>query len=87
MLYLRPELVDMDKAVRRVPEHLTEYELIGFGKPVSFGWLSDDFGPDGHIGDPTTATADDGKKRFVAAVDHVADAIVEASVFDPMPPS
>jgi len=87
MLYLRPELVDMDKAVRRVPEHLTDYRLIGFGKPVSFGWLSDDFGPDGHIGDPTTATADDGKKRFVAAVEHVADAIVEASVFDPAPPA
>lgn len=87
MLYLRPELVHMDKAVRRVPEHLVDYKLIGFGKPVSFGWLSDDFGPDGHIGDPTTATADDGKERFVAATRHVADAIVEASVFDPMPPA
>lgn len=87
MLHLRPELVDMSLAVRRVPEHLTSYEVIGFGKPVSFGWLSDDFGPDGHIGDPTTATAQDGRERFVTAVDHVARALVEASRFDPAPPA
>lgn len=87
MLHLRPELVDMSLAVRRVPEHLTEYELVGFGKPVSFGWLSDDFGPDGHIGDPTTATADAGKERFEAAVDHVARALVEAARFTPTPPA
>jgi creatinine amidohydrolase len=85
MLHLRPELVHMDLAERRVPEHLADYELIGFGKPVSFGWLSDDFGPDGHIGDPTTADADTGKILFTAAVERIARAIVEASVFDPTP--
>ncbi|WP_284249868.1 creatininase family protein [Litorihabitans aurantiacus] len=87
MLHLRPELVQMDRAVRRVPEHLATYELVGFGKPVSFGWLSDDFGPDGHIGDPTTATAQEGAERFAAAVAHVAAAVVEAARFDPAPPA
>jgi creatinine amidohydrolase len=53
MLHLRPELVHLELAERRVPEGLAEFDLIGFGKPVSFGWTSDDFGPDGYIGDPT----------------------------------
>ena len=34
-----------DLAERHVPEHLASLEYIGInGKPVSFGWLSDDFG-------------------------------------------
>jgi creatinine amidohydrolase len=83
MLHLRPELVHMDLAVRRVPEHLADYELIGFGKPVSFGWTSDDFGPDGHIGDPTGATAEHGKAVFEAAVGRLAAVIAEAHRFAP----
>jgi creatinine amidohydrolase len=83
MLHLRPELVHMDLAVRRVPEQLAGYELIGFGKPVSFGWLADDFGPDGHIGDPTGATAEHGKAMFDAAVQRLAAVIAEAHRFTP----
>ena len=56
MLHLRPDLVRMELARPNVPTALREYRHIGFGKPVSFGWTSDDFGPDGHIGDPTGAT-------------------------------
>ena len=38
---------------RWVPEHLADFELIGFNaRPVSFGWLSDDFGTPGVVGDP-----------------------------------
>ena len=85
MLHLRPDLVHMDLAVRRVPEYLTEYDLIGFGKPVSFGWLSDDFGPDGHIGDPTGATAEHGKRFVEGAVPHLAEVIVEAHRFATRP--
>lgn len=81
MLHLRPELVHMELAVRRVPEELRDFDLIGFGKPVSFGWLSDDFGPDGHIGDPTGATAEHGKLMFDAAVQRLAAVIVEAARF------
>jgi creatinine amidohydrolase len=83
MLHLRPDLVHMDLAVRRVPAHLAEYDLIGFGKPVSFGWLSDDFGPDGHIGDPTGATAEHGKAVFEAAAAQLARAIAQAHRFRP----
>ncbi|MFC4947330.1 creatininase family protein [Pseudonocardia sp. GCM10023141] len=81
MLHLRPELVHMDLAVRRVPEALRAHDLIGFGKPVSFGWLSDDFGPDGHIGDPTGATAEHGKALFEGAVERLTAVIAEAARF------
>ena len=83
MLHLRPDLVRMDLAVRRVPEGLREFSTIGFGKPVSFGWTSDDFGPDGHIGDPTGATAEHGKAVFEAAVTHLTTVIGEAHRFSP----
>lgn len=81
MLHLRPELVKMDLVVPRVPTVLTEFEHIGFGKRVSFGWTSDDFGPDGHIGDPTGATAEDGKRFFEGAVPLLAEVIGEAHRF------
>ena len=54
---------------------------IGFGKPVSFGWTSDDFGPDGHVGDPTGATAEHGEALFEAAVTHLTAVIGEAHRF------
>ena len=57
MLHLAPDLVDMAAAARRVPEHLAGNRYVRFGGPVSFGWLSDDFGDEGVIGDPLPATA------------------------------
>ena len=81
MLHLRPDLVRMDLARPNVPMALREFRHIGFGKPVSFGWTSDDFGPDGHIGDPTGATAEHGKRFVETAVPHLAEMIVEAHRF------
>ena len=52
-----------------VPEHLAENRYVRFGGPVTFGWLSDDFGDDGVIGDPTAATAERGGELFEGAVD------------------
>ena len=40
-----------------MPEHLAANRFVRFGGAVSFGWLSNDFGDDGVIGDPTAATA------------------------------
>lgn len=82
MLHLRPELVDMSQAVRRVPEKLSENKHVKFGGRVAFGWLSNDFFPDGHIGDPTGATAEIGQKMFASAVDGLCDAMREISRFD-----
>lgn len=82
MLHLAPDLVDMSTAVRNVPEQLAANEHVRFGGSVGFGWLSNDFGPDGHIGDPTTATADRGELLFNGAVDAFCTALAEIAAFE-----
>lgn len=58
LLHLRPDLVDLSLAERWVPDGLADLELLRFnGGQGQFGWLSDDFGPSGVIGDPTGADA------------------------------
>jgi creatinine amidohydrolase len=83
MLHLRPDLVHLELAERSVPEALTSYEYVGFGKQVSFGWLSDDFGTNGTIGDPTGASAELGKQLFEAGVGKCAAALREIARFSP----
>jgi creatinine amidohydrolase len=83
MLHLRPDLVHMENAKRWVPDELADYEHIGFGKPVSFGWLSNDFNDDGVLGDATTATAEYGKLLFERAVETLASVVAEAQRFRP----
>lgn len=82
MLHLAPELVDMTKAVRRVPEALAKNKYVRFGGQVSFGWLSNDFFADGHIGDPTAATAIDGERMITSAVETLGEILGEVSRFD-----
>jgi len=82
MLHLEPSLVDLSAATRNVPEGLAGNRYVRFGGPVSFGWLSNDFGPTGHIGDPTGASAERGKERFDAAVRAFAEALDEVRRFD-----
>ena len=82
MLHLAPHLVDMAVAERRVPEKLAENRQVRFGGRVSFGWLSDDFFPDGYIGDPTAASAERGKVLFEGAVHNVCDGLREVATFD-----
>ena len=82
MLHLRPDLVDMAQAERRVPEHLAANRYVRFGGRVSFGWLSDDFGPAGVIGDPTVASAELGKQLFEAAVTSFVESLHEIAAFE-----
>ncbi len=51
-------------------------------RAVSFGWLSNDFFPDGYIGDPTAATAERGAMLFEGAVRTVCDGLREVATFD-----
>ena len=81
MLHLAPDQVDMALATRNVPEHLGANRHVRFGGKVGFGWLSNDFGPDGHIGDPTGATAEHGAALFDAAVTAFTEALAEISGF------
>ena len=82
MLHLRPDLVDMSLAVRRVPEKIAENKHVKFGGSVPFGWLSNDFFPEGHIGDPTGASAELGASMFATAVSTLGEVLGEVSRFD-----
>jgi creatinine amidohydrolase len=82
MLHLAPELVDMSTAIRNVPEQLANNKYVRFGGAVGFGWLSNDFGPDGHIGDPTDATAERGAVLFEGAVSAFCEALAEIAEFN-----
>ena len=81
MLHLRPDLVRMDLTSRNVPEHLHDNKHVKFGGTVSFGWLAHDFGPNGHIGDPTGATPERGAQSFAAAVERLVEAFAEIRSF------
>lgn len=81
LLHLRPDLVDMGVAVTNVPAKLAENKYVRFGGAVSFGWLSNDFGPSGVIGDPSEANAQHGATLFDAAVDVLGEAFGEISRF------
>ncbi len=82
MLHLAPHLVQMSRAERRVPEAIAGNQYVHFGGLVSFGWMSNDFFPDGYIGDPTSATAELGKQLFEGAVRVFGEALREISVFN-----
>jgi creatinine amidohydrolase len=86
MLHLRPDLVRLELGKRSVPEHLASFERVRFGGAVSFGWLSDDFGTDGTLGDPTGATAEYGRQKYEAMIATAAASLAEIAVFDPRPP-
>jgi creatinine amidohydrolase len=92
MMHVRPDLVDLSKATRRVPEHLASNQHVRFGGSVAFGWLSNDFDqPDdtangmslGVIGDPTAATAAHGKDCFDKIVQVMGEQLDEVKRFDP----
>lgn len=81
VLHLRPDLVRMDLATRNVPEELAANHHVRFGGAVTFGWLANDFGPGGHIGDPTAATPELGKQLFEAAVSRLGEQMAEIKRF------
>jgi len=81
-MHLRPNEVHLDKAGRRVPEVLDQNDHVKFGGSVSFGWLSNDFNPDGYIGDPTGATAEHGRQLFEQSITTLSKAMEEIRTFD-----
>lgn len=80
MLHLAPELVRMDLAVARIPD--MAFRQVRFGGQVTFGWLSSDFGPDGHIGDPTGATPEIGAEAFDQIIGSLTAAMAEIAEFE-----
>jgi creatinine amidohydrolase len=86
VLYLRPDLVSMDRAAVSLPRWLADYRYIGFGGEVSFGWSSNDILPSGVIGDPTLASPERGKEAFERAVERLGEAMAEVCRFS-FPPA
>jgi creatinine amidohydrolase len=72
----------MKQAVRNVPEWMAANEWVRFGGSVQFGWTSRDFGPQGHIGDPSGATEDLGRGLFDEVVEAMASQLREIAAFD-----
>jgi creatinine amidohydrolase len=86
IMHLRPDLVDESLFARNVPEYMADFEQLGFNaKPVSFGWISDDFGPSGVIGDPTGANAAVGKRGFDSSIELAVASLTEIDRFT-LPP-
>ena len=86
VMHLRPDLVDLSLAERWVPEHLADFKLIGFNaRPVSFGWLADDFGTPGVVGDPTQATPAYGTALCDASVAQAIASLKEIARFTHRP--
>jgi creatinine amidohydrolase len=81
LLHLRPELVDMAQARRSVPEEMAERRHVRFGGSVPFGWSSDDLAPDGVIGDPTGASAEEGAELARDMVAALGEALAEVASF------
>ncbi|WP_375385774.1 creatininase family protein [uncultured Microbacterium sp.] len=82
MLHLRPDLVDLSRAQRHVPDQLRSFERIGFARtPVTLGWVSNDFDDSGVIGDPTGANAEWGAALFERAVEGGALSLAEIARF------
>jgi creatinine amidohydrolase len=82
ILHLRPDLVDMSRARANVPTWQQRYAKVGFGKAARAGWLANDFGPHGVIGDPTGASAALGEQMFQALVDALGDILAEVARFE-----
>lgn len=82
MLHLRPDLVRMERAVANVPDWLSEYDDIGLGGSVTFGWSAGDFGPSGVIGDPTAADPVLGAKLWDYALDRLRAGLTEIGRFE-----
>jgi creatinine amidohydrolase/Fe(II)-dependent formamide hydrolase-like protein len=76
------EPVFIELAPVAVPERLAANRHVRFGGSVSFGWLSNDFGPSGAIGDPAGASAELGRRLFEASIDGLVEAMHEIAAFD-----
>jgi creatinine amidohydrolase len=82
MLHLRPDLVRMEKAADFVglPQRLgAENALLGAEKPIGIGWLSQDLGLHGVVGNAAAASADKGRRCFEHIVARLAQLVAEVA--------
>lgn len=79
MLVLRPDLVDLEAAEGSIPPPPGEDGALEYAGPRSVAWLADDLSGNGVLGDPSGATAEEGKVLFDEAAHQVQQALAEFS--------
>jgi creatinine amidohydrolase len=80
MLHLRPDLVQMDKAVKEMGQMATKYFNWGdHPQPSVYAWMDwwSRFSQTGVAGDPTVATAEFGRILFEATCERMVDVMRE----------
>lgn len=90
LMAVRPDLVDVSKAVRAVPTKLADNKHVRFGGSVTFGWLSSDFEPEpapgelpiGVIGDGRGASVELGHALWEQVSQNMHEAFGEIAVWD-----
>lgn len=80
MLHLTPELVKSPLPAAHYPALVSDHFNLTF--PPQVGWLTRDWSPLGHFGDPQAATAEDGAVWFEQGAQRLAEIIAEASTFE-----
>lgn len=88
MLFLRPELVDMDRAENFEPIHATDEQDYKYLRPTgsshAYGWVASDVHPKGAAGDASIATAEKGKALAEAQVTGMLELLEEVARY-PLP--
>jgi creatinine amidohydrolase len=79
LLYLRPELVQMDKAVKEMGQLSVKYFNWDHPTPSVYSWMDwwSRFSKSGIVGDPTVATRDFGQLMFNATCDRMLELMRE----------
>lgn len=75
-----PELVRMERAAPHYPALLSE--TLQLTAQPTVAWLTRDWSVDGHFGDPTAATAEDGDRWLEHAGERLAKVVAEIAYFD-----
>lgn len=68
MLALLPEQVKMERAQAEYPQALPENSLLTMEGALPFAWVTRDLSRSGVLGDPTTATAEQGQQLLASLV-------------------
>ncbi len=85
MLALTPDVVKMDKAKKfhSLQERLVQgHKHLRAHGTAAFGWLAQDLGPDGTVGDASIATADKGLKTIETVTDKMIELLEDMHAFD-----
>jgi creatinine amidohydrolase len=85
MLALTPDLVKMDKARKfhSLQERLAQrHKHLRAHGVAAFGWLAQDLGPDGVVGDASRATAAKGKATIETVTDRMIELLADIHAFD-----